>query len=164
MAWKKIIICITAVLLMCGCTQQTALAYDIYGGNVPESVVYQFQRILAGVSPMDDYLVFCSSENEYIMLVGDIEKNGNIFTGDSGKEYKIVYSSDSGFSSYNVSDVTIGSVNVSDYLVYSNLGDFPMLEERGDLYEMFALITLLIGFLCMLLRSIFQFNLRSRRL
>lgn len=160
---KKLFLSLAMVFLICSCRQETMQAQEVYKSIVPEDVLLQFERVLAGVSPSDDYIIFCSSENEYVMYVGDIERNDTIFTSKAATEYSLTYRTDSFDFSYGVSNDVALSVDVSDSLVYTSLGNYPMIEERSDVYEMFEVVTLLIMLFAMLFFSVTQL-VKNKRL
>ena len=144
-----------------------ALSVDAYQGTISTTYLTFFKDIVAGISIFDDYLFYRSSDNTYTLVVGDLKLNGTTFVLDgTGVEYEISQNSGSGYNnsyySLGVSSVSDLTIRARDYLVYSNLGHYPRLEERGVVYE-FALLTAFIVFgVCCLVRPISNFVLRFR--
>ena len=144
-----------------------ALSVDAYQGTISTTYLTFFKDIVAGISIFDDYVFYRSSDNTYTMITGDIELTGTTFEliGD-GQEYEITQNSGSGYSSsyysLSVSSISDLSVRAGNYLVYSNLGHYPRLEERSVVYE-FALLMAFITFcVCALVRPLSIFVLRFR--
>lgn len=144
-----------------------ALSVDAYQGTISTTYLTFFKDIVAGISIFDDYVFYRSSDNTYTMITGDIELTGTTFEliGD-GQEYEITQNSGSGYSSsyysLSVSSISDLSVRAGNYLVYSNLGHYPRLEERSVVYE-FALLMAFITFcVCALVRPLSCFVLRFR--
>ena len=144
-----------------------ALSVDAYQGTISTTYLQFFKDIVAGLPIFSDYVFYRSSDNTYSMIVGDIELSGTTFTlnGD-GVEYEITQNSGSGYNnsyySLSVSTISDYTVRARDYLVYSNLGHYPRLEERGVVFE-FALLMAFVTFcICALVRPISNFVLRFR--
>lgn len=147
------------VLVLIVAFSSTAQAYTIYDGSPSNTYITYFRDILSGEDFNSNYVAFRSGQNEYIMLVGELELNGdNVSLKGNGKEYKF-YTLDSGsYNSnyrYSVKEVSSGSVNVGDYIVYSDLGGFPELIERGDKYEGLTVLLITTGLLCIVINRIF---------
>ena len=144
----------------------TASADEAYTeGNISTTYVTYFQDILGKVSPSKDYVMFRASQTEYKMVVGDLEiNNGTIYTYEPCRVYSI-YTTSSGYQSvYNfvANNYAEYTVNTNNTLVYSNLGDYPDLIERGDYLETALLIIVLVIVFMSLLSRIFSFNLRYK--
>lgn len=136
----------------------TYALYSIYDGSISSSYVTYFKDILAGVPFNKNYVAFRSGQYTYTMVVGELEYNGNSLTliGD-GKEY--IFTTSSGYNSYptyNVYDITSFSLSLGDYLVYSDLGDYPQLMERGEKYEVFTAVLLCVALLCIVVGRFFR--------
>lgn len=155
----KTFICLCAICMLCLGTHTTAHAYTITDSAVDSSALDCFRGILSGCNFFDDYVVFYS-DNAYIMVVGEIVNENKYFLWENATEY-VLSSSDSGYV-YDVYYSVSGSVDTSNYIVYSNLGNYPLLEERGGIYEMFTFFTLCSCVVALLVRPIFKFTLRSR--
>lgn len=145
----------------------TAKASAVYDGTISTTYLTIFKDALASVPVTDDYVFYRSDEYEYVMVTGDIEYNGTMFQMfETGTAYILNYQT-SGYNQPNyyhwdvVEYVGFG-LDPTDHLVYSNLGDFPRLEGRGDVYEFSTLVLCASVSLCMLLRSLFGFVYRNR--
>ena len=144
-----------------------ALSVDAYQGTISTTYLTFFKDIVAGISIFDDYVFYRSSDNTYSLVTGDLELQGTTFVlNGEGQEYEITQNSGSGYSSsyysLSVSAVSDLSVRARDYLVYSNLGHYPRLEERGEVYEFALLMAFCIFGSCCLIRPISNFVLRFR--
>lgn len=165
MVWKIKRVGSVAVLLasvlLAGAQTVQASVYD--DGNISNTYTQIFQDVLDGLSPMDDYLFYRSGNYEYRMYVGDLECTGTTFTGSNLDLYVLSYSQ-SGYTSsvYNYQQYSNQSlsVNCGSLLVYSNLGGYPTLIERGSYLEVAEIFLLVLVSLCCLIRPIFTFVLR----
>ena len=144
-----------------------ALSVDAYQGTISTTYLTFFKDIVAGLSIFDDYVFYRSSDNTYTMITGDIYLSGTTFLlNGNGAKYEISQVSGSGYNnsyySLGVSTVSDYTIRAKDFLVYSNLGYYPRLEERGVVYE-FAMLTAFIIFgACCLVRPLSNFVLRFR--
>lgn len=154
-------VCALAVLLA---VPATASAYSVYTeGNISSSYTTIFRDLIGQKQISDDYLFFRSGQYEYVLLIGDLEYQDGVFLGDAATEYKIVtatgYSSD---YTYTVQEVTDVSLVPGTSLVYSNLGQYPELQEPTD-YLLFSQVLLMFIYLCLiLLAPVMRFPLRNR--
>ena len=92
------------------------------------------------------------------MIVGELEyTNGVVSLVGEGKEY--IYSTNSsGYNSqyvYNVNSISNFSVSVGDAIIYSDVGDFPELIERGAKFEILNTLLICITLLSFVIRRIF---------
>lgn len=167
MVWKRLI-CFVSALAVILALPITASAATVYTeGNISTTYVTYFQDILSKVSPLDDYVFFRSGQSEYTMVTGDLSyNNGIISTQEPCVVYQIYTTTTSGYNSiYHFTSTTAEeySLSVGTSLVYSNLGDFPDLNERGDYLETAILILMLVIIFMSLLSRIFAFCLRNAR-
>lgn len=162
---RKIIV-ILAVLAVIMATPLTASAYSIYeDGSLSSTYTTYFRDVVSNISPFDDYIYWRSGQYQYSLVVGDIDYSNGRFSS-SGECTHYYFTTSSGYNStfsYHVDNINDFSLSVGDSLVYSNLGNYPNLTDRGDLYALSALILMLIALCLYLLRSVFGFCLRSRR-
>lgn len=134
-----------------------AVSFTAYDGTMSNTYVQYFKDIISGIGFNENYVAFRSGQYEYTMVTGDIEYNAdsNSFSlsGD-GTQYQFVSSSNYGNDySYEVSTITDFTLNPSNEIVYSDVGVFPQLVERGAKYEMLTtllIIILLLG--CVVMR------------
>ncbi len=143
-----------------------ALSVDAYQGTISTTFLTFARDIVASLSIFDNYVFLRTGDSEYTLYAGDLEFTNGDFYLNEGKEYVIRQNSGSGYTnsyySYSVSVVDNVGVNVGSYLVYSNLGDYPQLEERGVQYEFALFMAFIIFCLCALVRPISSFVLRFR--
>lgn len=152
------VLCCTLVLTLGFAKQTHAATHTIYEqGTLSSTYTTYFKDILSGAKFNDNYVAFRSGQYSYSMVVGDLEyNNGVISMNGKGKEY--VFTTGSGYNgqtSYEVSEISSFSVNCSNYIVYSDCGDYPQLIERGAKYEMVSLFILSIVLLCIVINRIF---------
>ena len=162
---RKIIKIAICVLVCCACLSSTtnAIDYNVYDGSFSNTYVTYFRDILSNVSILENYVCFRSGQYEYIMLVGDIQYQDNQFLiPDTATAY--TFDLGTGFNSnvtYSVSEINASRVfNNNNYIIYSNLGNFPQLEARGDRFETLQTVIIVTACLCVVLRSIFYYRKR----
>lgn len=157
----KIIIAVLA-LLVATCNVAQASTYDVYEGNPSNTQLQYFRDIIPGIGLGDHYVAFRSGQYTYTMLVGDISYDNGIFSSaDSCTVYYLeTNNSYNGYYTYSVFEVDSISLNPEDKIIYSDLGQFPQLEERGAKYEI--LTTILIATICVgyVTKSIFRYRPR----
>lgn len=116
--------------------------------------------VLPKLSWLDDYVFFRAGQYEYVLAVGDLDYSGGSFSGSGLTFYSFVpasgYNTDLSFST------STGSLQLSvgSYLVYSNLGDFPVLDSAWDA----SVLILFLGWvalICSCLRFVWSWLLRS---
>ncbi len=156
---RKVSLLLAILCLFCGfATVAQAASYEVYDGNPSNTYIQYYKDILGSVSITENYVVFRSGQYDYKMVVGDIVHNNGLFTSD--KECK-VYSfsqADTGYNGYYTYDVfSIDSfvLDSENKIVYSDLGGYPELEERGAKYEILTtilIVAICVGFVC---RNIF---------
>lgn len=165
MVRKLMCIAATCIILL-SVSSIFAGAATPYDGTISSTYLDIFKQF--DISPNDDYVFFRSGQYEYTMLVGDIDYSNNNFTlNGNGKLYTLVYNTGTGYGSNSyytrtVSDVSTYTVTTGGKLVYSNLGDFPILSERGDIYAYTSAFLLSVIFLCSVIGAVFGFVLRPR--
>ena len=150
---------ITAAAL---CGSVSAATYETYEGNISSTQLTYFRDILPGTSILDNYVVFRDGQYSYQMVVGELDYSNGVFTlNEPGRIYTI--NTNSSYNSYyTYSNTTIDSftLNVDNSIVYSDLGEFPQLEERGQRYEILQTVLIVICCVCVIVRSIFFFRKR----
>lgn len=159
------IFCLLLVISSCFATVTQAQTFTVYdNGNISSTYVTYFRDISSGLKFTDKYVAFRSGQYEYTMLVGNISYSDNSFnSSDILRCY--TFSSDGNYGSYyhyNVSDVEGMTLNSSDVILYSNLGDFPQLEERGAKFEAINTLLITIFMLCIVVNRIFFTRKRIR--
>lgn len=150
------VICTLALILA---APVRASAYTVYDGNISSTYTTIYRDLLSKKGINDDYLFFRSDQYEYVMLIGDLAYSNGTFTAEKATEYKIT--TNSGYNSnytYEVTDVRSVNLVPGTALLYSNLGDYPELQDPDD-YFMFALLLLIwIVIIMWLARSIFEYS------
>lgn len=148
---RKIIACCVAMLVVFGanCTVTQAATHNVYNeGNMNTTYITYFKDILSGSGFSDNYVAFRSGQYEYTMIVGKLEyNNGVISLSEKGKQY--VFNQTGNYyatHNYEVSEISNFSINTGNYIIYSDVGNYPQLIERGAKYEM--LTTLLLSTMC----------------
>ncbi len=166
---SKLFVCLLAAAVTVSAATQAAAAASVYQGTVSTTYVDYAKQILTKCSPFYDYVFFRSGQYEYTLVCGeDLTLNVDTFVGFNLEAFTITYhTSTSGYggtSYYTVTGETIASFNLdtNNELVYSSLGSFPTLTERGDFVETLTLLLLVIVALCMLIRPVYDFVLRRR--
>lgn len=160
---------IAVLLLVCVCANFCTIAhaesYTVYEGNPSSTYIQYFRDLMSKVPLNTHYVAFRSGQNDYLMVVGDLDFNGSKFT--SSGECKVYsfssnssnYNSYYSFDSYSISNVDI---KVNDYIIYSDLGDYPELETKGEKYESLTTLVLFIALLMFIISRIFSNCLRRR--
>ena len=168
MEWKQIIKRGSVSVLLATCLlagAQTVRASVYTEGNISSTYTTIFQDVIDGLNPLDDYVFYRSGNYEYRMYVGDLDLSNSLFTGQDLDLYILKYNQ----SGYNQTSYTYEKSNgqsiyldVGSNLVYSNLGGYPSLVERGDFLVLSQIIFMFIIVLCCLIRPIFNFTWRKR--
>lgn len=148
--------------------QAQASTYAPYNdGNIGSTQLQYFRDIVAGLSINDNYVAARTGRYQYKLFAGDIKYSNNQFVGSSSGSVITVYTIDTDTNSYGAYTYTVTTdnnftLNASNFLVYSNLGDYPSLDERSVIYEFSSLVILAVIALCMLIRPLFSFVYRIR--
>lgn len=150
---------LAAFALICAFgTSAHAASYEPYEGNPSNTYIQYFKDIISGIRFNENYVAFRSAQNEYILVVGDLEYNDGIFVlNETGRIYTM--SSENSYNSYykyERSSIDTFELNPRDKIVYSDLGEFPQLVERGAKYEMLNTLLLVIALLGIVLSRIFR--------
>lgn len=156
---RKVISIIVICLALTGaiCAQAQAETHSVYSeGTLSNTYVTYFKDIVSGIGFDDNYVGFRSGQYTYTLIVGDIDYSNNIFTATNCKEY--VFETSSGYSSqykYYVNDLTEFSLSATDTIIYSDMGNYPQLVERGAKYEILTMFIICICCLCVVINRIF---------
>lgn len=156
---RKVRIAIAIVALLCAFgTVAHGASYTVYDGNPSSTYIQYFKDIVSGIPLTDDYLCYRSGQNEYTMIVGDLTYDGAQFTlTDMGTVYSITSdNSYNGYMSYNVDTIDSVSVIPFDKIVYSNLGNYPQLVDRGANYEIITALLVGIALLSAVIGRLFR--------
>lgn len=157
----SVLVC--ALLLFGSAVGASATAYEPYEGSFSTTYITYFRDILAGRSIQDNYVAFRSGQYEYIMVTGKMVYDGNTFTlTDTGKMFKFS-ATDTGYNSlytYEVTDITEFTLSPNRLMIYSDLGEYPQLEERTQRYEILTAIMLGIIMLSFVIGRFFRWGVR----
>lgn len=158
---KKLCVVLVAMLVLIAATCGTiqAATHNVYeNGNLGTTYITYFKDILSGTDIKYNYVAFRSGQYEYVLIVGDLEfNNDTISLVGEGKQYRY-YTTSSNYNSqyyYDVSTLNSFSVNVGNSIIYSDVGDFPELIERGAKFEILNSILLSVALLSVVIRRIF---------
>lgn len=162
---RKVIVTMILCVIMCVSTITPALAYTSYDdGNISTTYTTYYEDIVDGLPYGFSYVFSRTGQYEYILHASDNLKHENgVFTSVDGMTYKITTSS--GYNStyrYKVLNESNFTLDSNDTLVYSNLGNYPLLDDRGSIYEISILFAFIVCLLCCLIRPFFKFVLRIR--
>lgn len=161
---RKITFYLLAVLVLSTAFSGAAQAatYTPYEGNISTSYLTYFEDILPKLKINEHYVFLRSGQYQYIMITGDIKYGNGSFSADSDCTVYSMSTNNSynSYYSYNVTTIDSLSLNPSDVLVYSDLGNFPELENRGVKHEILQTILIIIFMLCCVIRSIFYKRIR----
>ena len=101
------------------------------------------EQIAPKLSWSDDYVFYRASQYVYRLAYGDLTLNGQTFTGSDLNFIDFTYSSNTTGYLMSRSTGTL-NLNCNDAIVYSNLGDYPILNVEGAQLNMlcwFAVVT-----------------------
>lgn len=160
---RKIIILLLALCALAA-VPLSASAAEVYDGTISTTYITIFRDIVSNVELGDQYVFYRSGQYEYTMIAGDITYDGTTFAADEATSYVLTTSSNYNSTyEYSVGSVSSWTLSPGTALVYSSLGDYPSLIERGDYYALATLFLLCIALCMSLIRPMFNFTLRSRR-
>lgn len=134
-----------------------SVPYDSISSN--SAYIGFFASMLPKIPWGDDYVFWRSGQYAYSFAFGDLYYSGGVFTGDDLSI--MVLTTSNGYSGHVSLGSSSGSLNLdcSDYVVYSNLGYYPLLDSQSFYLE--ALIfCLVVGLCCSCFRYIWSFLLR----
>lgn len=163
---RKITSVSCCVLLLICMAAATAHAETVYDGNLSSSVTAYVKDL--NIPPTADYVYFRSGKNEYSVLVGEeivYSEPENSFTL-SGSGILVIITT----SQYDANYTSLVSSFVDSYvvynphnvLIYTNLGNYPMLNDYSDIMPYTIIFIIAVCSLCAVLRSLFSFVLRTR--
>lgn len=161
---RKQISCMLLLLALSCALSCNAAALDIYdNGTISSTYTTMFTGLANKLSPLDDY-VFCrSGQYTYTLAYGDLNLNGASF---SGSDITLVtLTTNTGYNStYTYTTTTQGSfsLNAGNNLVYSNLGNYPLLGEVVS-YDYIQTLLFCVFALCVFIRPVFNFVLRNKQ-
>lgn len=165
MVWKvkfTSIILLLLLLVATTCGRAEAATYNVYDGNPSSTYIQYFKDSIANIPLGDHYVAFRSGQYTYSLVFGDITLNGSIFSSEDSCTV-FSYETNSSYNSYySYSQDTIDSfyLNAEDKILYSDLGYYPQLEERGSKYEILTTVLVIAILAGYVVRSIFCYRPR----
>lgn len=163
--WSVVACVVLALLLTIGAAGQ-AHADTVYNEGTISTTYLEYARgVVAGKMPGDSYVFFRGGQYNYTLIVSDnLKHEGGQFVADTFTRY--TWTVNSGYNTVPTYGVTIGSafsLNSGSTMVYSNLGDFPSLEDGGVIYGQITAVLLAVLLLGGLARSLFDAVYSLRR-
>ena len=140
-----------------------ASAATVYEGTISTTYITIFRDIASKLPFTSDYVFFRSGQYEYILVAGDLEYSGSMFSGSDLTQY-ILTTNGNYNNNYEFGTVSLNTFNLApgSALVYSNLGSFPDLYDRSDYTLVGIFFAIALCFCCYLIRPIFDFVMRMR--
>lgn len=134
-----------------------SVPYDSVSTN--STYVDFFASMLPKIPWGDDYVFWRSGQYAYTLVIGDLDYSGGVFTGDDLSF--VVLTTSNGYSGHVSLGSSSGSLDLdcSDYVVYSNLGFYPLLDSQSFYIEA-IIFCLVVGLCCSCFRYIWSFLLR----
>lgn len=141
---KKLFYIFFTLIVVCSCVLTTAHAidYNVYSSSISDTYQEYFKRILLKQDLNNEYVCFRSSNNEYYLFYSpNLELHNNQFICNSsiqGCKIDTVNISGSSYNTYQsleFFEIDKLKVTCNDKIVYSSLGNYPILFESGELYE-----------------------------
>lgn len=157
---RRLIVALGLVVALCGSMATQAGAYSVYDGTPSSTYITYFRDMLTKFSVSSDYVCFRSTQYVYLLVVGDLTKTDNRIHADGTVDICEI-STNSGYNaSYSISFRSEDNffVDCGDEIIYSNLGMYPTLEERGDLFDFSTLFIIACCAVCCLFRGIFEWR------
>ena len=115
-----------------------SLQAQAYDGSISTTYTTYFSGVVDKLG-IDDYVLIRSGQYEYMFVYGDLSLTGHTFTG-SGTILTINTYQQTRVNEKYDNNITI---NVGDYMAYSNLGSYPALSRgptKAQFYELLWLI------------------------
>lgn len=163
--WSVVACVVLALLLTIGAAGQ-AHADTVYNEGTISTTYLEYARgVVAGKMPADSYVFFRGGQYNYTLIVSDnLKHEDGRFVADTFTRFTWTVSS--GYNTVPTYDVSIGSafsLNSGSTMVYSNLGDYPSLEDGGVIYGQITAVLLAVLLLGGLARSLFDAVYSLRR-
>lgn len=136
---------------------------SVYDGSISSTYVAFFDRLSVKFGTAD-YVFYRSGQYTYTCYWGGLSYDGSRFTG-AGLDCVVLTLSSSNYSSYytwnSYSGVSLDLVPNGD-LVYSSLGDYPVLDTPSVGYDYTLLFVVVVVLIAIFIRGIFSFTYRMR--
>lgn len=155
--WSVVASVILALLLTIGAAGQ-AHADTVYDEGTISTTYLEYARgVVSGKMPGDSYVFFRGGQYNYTLIVSDnLKHEDGQFVADTFTRY--TWTVNSGYNTvptYEVIDDSSFSLSVGSTMVYSNLGDYPSLEDGGVIYGQITAFLVAVFVLCGFIRSLF---------
>lgn len=158
----SMLVCTLALIFGLAVTAQAA-THEVYEGSLSSTYITYFKDTVSGLPLSSHYVCFRSGQNEYVMVAGDVVYNGGEFTLDGiAKEYRY-YAEGTNYNSYyhyDVTEITEFSLEVGNNIVYSDLGEYPQLMDRGEKFEVLSAVLVCVCMLSVVIGRIFRGSFR----
>lgn len=159
MVRARIVACVVLILLLTIGAAGSAHADTVYrDGTISTTYVEYARGVVSGKLPGDSYVFFRSGQYSYDLIVSDnLKAESGVFVADSFTRY--TWTTSSSYNSVPTYRVTIGSafsLDSDDVMVYSNLGDYPSLENGGVIYGQITAFLVAVLLLCSFARALFN--------
>lgn len=157
---RRLMVAMGLLVALCGSMATQALAYTAYDGTPSNTYITYFRDMLSKFSASSDYVVFRSGQNEYLLVLGELAETENAIRATGIVEICSI-STNSGYNaSYSMSFRTEEDfyLNPGDEIIYSNLGKYPSLEDRGDVTDYATLCIICACAVCSLFRCVFEWR------
>lgn len=144
------------------------VAYSNYG-TIPSNYLEYFKGYIYKLKPFEDYVIFRSTQYQYILAYGNINYSNYVFSGDTVNVIKIDISSSYQNQYTNVTSsiendfkVTIPNTN---NLVYTSIKDSPYASciSINDYYMRYTVYILIVGALVCTFLKIFPLKNTKHR-
>lgn len=161
MAWKKrcIIMSVLCLLLSCSCRQ--VQAYSIYNEGAPSTTIVNYFNGILNDYPLQDYVIWRESQYIYHLAIGNMTYDNNVYIADSQIDLYTINSYNQYNNTYTIEKSRINNFtlsNTNNYLIYSNLGYMPNLQERGSFLEYSILFIMLLYLVYKLVWFVLRFG------
>lgn len=157
---RRMIAAIGLLVAICGSMATQAMAYTVYDGTPSSTYLAYMQDVLTKFSATSDYVCFRSSQYDYMLVVGDLNKTDNQIYATGAVDVCVISTNNGYNASYSINFRTEDNfvLDCGDEIVYSNLGMYPTLEERSDIVEFATLFIIVCCAVCGLFRGIFEWR------
>lgn len=137
-------------------TRATSTPYASVTSNTYSDIA---SRMLWHLGFGDDYVFWRSGQYSYSFAYGDLDLSGGRFTGSAVT--LVTFTLDTGYNGTYVMNrqTTNVDVNAGQYIVFSNLGGYPVLDTNHVGLSLLV-FSAFVGLLMALIRSVFGFVLR----
>lgn len=133
--------------------------YTVYASVTSNTYSDMAARMLWKMGWGDDYVFWRSGQYSYTLAYGDFDLASGRF--DCASAHVVTFTLDSGYSGTYTMTEGDGVVSLvpSSYIVYSNLGQYPLLDS-GHVFERLVVFMSCVAVIMELVRTVFSFTLR----